>query len=66
MEKNLNKPKVKLIGVNSNVFNLLGICTSALKKNGQVAEADELTKKVFAAGNYDAAIAIMMEYVDVK
>jgi hypothetical protein len=62
----MEKPKVQLTGVDSNVFNLLGRCTSALKKNGQKTEADELTKKVFAAGNYDEAIVLMMEYVDVQ
>lgn len=60
------KPKVKLVGQDSNVFNLIGICTRALKKEGMNAEAKELTTKCFASGSYHEAMAIMMEYCDVS
>jgi len=59
-----NKPKVKLVGQNGNVFNLLGICTKALKRAGQYEEAQELKKRVFSSGSYDEALALMLEYVD--
>jgi len=31
----MNKPKVTLTGADGNVFNLLGICTTALRQAGQ-------------------------------
>ena len=58
------KPKVQLVGQDGNVFNLLGICTKALKRAGQYEEAQELQKRVFASQSYDEALVLMMEYVD--
>jgi len=60
------KPKVKLSGKDSNIFNLLGICTLALKNAGLRDEAKELTNKVFASGSFDEALALMTEYCDVN
>lgn len=60
------KPKVQLTGQNGNVFNLLGICTLALKKAGQKEKATELKNKVFKCKSYDEALQIMMEYCDVS
>ena len=58
------KPKVQLVGQDGNVFNLLGICTRALKRAGQYEEAKELQKRVLASKSYDEALVLMMEYVD--
>ena len=58
------KPKVQLVGQDGNVFNLLGICTKALKRAGQHEEAQELKKRVFASQSYDEALVLMLEYVD--
>ena len=58
------KPKVQLVGQDGNVFNLLGICTKALKRAGQHEEAKELQNRVFASKSYDEALVLMMEYVD--
>jgi len=60
------KPKVKLSNQDGNVFNLLGLCTSALKKAGQKDEAKELTTKVFSSGSYEDAISIMGEYCKIS
>ena len=60
-----SKPRVSLVGQDGNVFNILGICTSALKRASQADKAKELKNRVFGCGSYDAALAIMMEYVDV-
>ena len=59
-----NKPKVQLVGQDGNVFNLLGICTTALKKAGQHKEAKEIVNRVLSCGSYNGAIVIMLEYVD--
>ena len=61
---NKPKPKVQLVGQDGNVFNLLGICTGALKRAGQYDEAQELQSKVFASNSYNEALALMLEYVD--
>jgi hypothetical protein len=61
-----NKPKVNLVGKNSNVFNLIAICAAALKKANLPNEAKVFTKKCFAAESYDQALQIMMEYCDVN
>jgi hypothetical protein len=58
------KPVVKLIGEDSNVFNLLGICTTALKRAGFPEKAAELKTKVMNAGSFDNALATMLEYVE--
>ena len=58
------KPKVQLVGQDGNVFNLLGICTRALKRTGQSEEAKELQNRVMSCGSYDEALTIMLEYVD--
>lgn len=63
--ENLNKPKVTLVGEDGNVFNLIGLCSNALKKAGQPELAKEMSTKIFACGSYDEALCIMMYYCDV-
>lgn len=59
----MTKPLVKLSGENGNVFNLIAICRTALKRAGQSQRADEMTKKIMSeAKDYDHALRIMMEY----
>jgi hypothetical protein len=61
-----NKPKCKLIGEDGNVFSLLGIASKALKKKSLWLEAEEMNRRVMdGAANYEDALAIIMEYVDV-
>ena len=62
----MEKPTVKLIGTDGNIFSVLGKCTQALKKNGQAKEAKELTEKVFSCHSYDDALVLCMEYVEVE
>jgi len=60
------KPRVKLVGENGNVFNLMGICSRALKDAGQKEKATEMCKKITGCGSYDEALAIMMDYCEVE
>ena len=62
----MKKPVCKLIGANGNVFNLIGLAKTALKKAGMTAEASEMTKRCFAAGSYGEALSIIQEYVTVR
>ena len=60
------KPKAKLIGRDSNIYNLMGIAGNALKQNGQREKADEMYQRITqTAKSYDEALVIIMEYVDV-
>jgi hypothetical protein len=63
--ENTKKPKVKLVGKDGNVFNLIGICQAALRKAGQPENAKEMAEKIYASNSYDAALGIMCEYCDV-
>jgi len=58
------KPKARIIGADSNVFNLLGICSRALKDNGFRNESEEMYKRVTSSKSYDEALSIMCEYID--
>lgn len=63
---NTEKPTANLIGQDGNIFNLVGIAARALRRAGQRDKADEMQKRIFAAGSYDSALSIIMEYVDVE
>lgn len=60
----LKKPVAKLIGADGNVFNLLGICSRALRRMPNAY--NELWERVQKAKSYDEALQIMMEYVEVE
>jgi len=58
--------KVKLTGTNGNVFVLGAKVRDALKKAGHDDLAKEFTTKLFSCGSYDAALALMCDYVDAR
>ncbi|MFA0888148.1 MAG: hypothetical protein ACC613_03500 [Synergistales bacterium] len=60
------KPKVHLIGQDGNVFNLVGICSRALKKAGKPEEAKAMRERVFRCGSYTEALSTMGEYVEIN
>ena len=60
------KPKVKLIGENGNIFNLMGIASRALKEAGMREEAKEMFEKITKSKSYDEALRILMEYVEIE
>ena len=60
------KPIAKVIGEDGNVFNLIGICSRALKRAGQNDKATELFKKVTSCGSYDEALCIMSDYCELQ
>jgi len=60
------KPKVRLVGTDGNIFSLLGLCSRALKKAGRLEEAKAMQERVFKAGSYEQALAIMGEYVEIE
>jgi hypothetical protein len=60
------KPVCKLIGEDSNVFNLIGKVSRVLKMNGLKEQAEEMTERVFNSGSYDEALNIISEYVEIE
>ncbi len=58
-----NKPEAPIIGADSNVFNLIGICSRALIKAGYNDKAKEMTNKITNSKSYDEALSIMEEYI---
>ena len=64
-ESKQTKPDCPLIGQNGNIYNLVGIAAKTLKRNGLLAEASEMTEKVFGSGSYDEALGIIGEYVNI-
>jgi len=63
-EKTKRKPRAKLIGADSNVFNLVCIASKALKRAGLGDEAREMQERVFKAASFYEALCILTEYVD--
>ncbi len=54
-----------LIGENGNIYNLVGIASRTLKRNGLSDEASEMMEKVFGSGSYEEALGIIGEYVNI-
>jgi len=60
------KPTCKLIGEDTNIFNLIGKASKALKNSGLKEEAIKMTEECFKAESFDGALRIIMKYVDVE
>lgn len=61
------KITVKLTGEDGNIFNLMGITKRALVKAGQRDKGNEVVAKVIReAKDYEHALLILMEYVNVE
>ncbi len=58
------KPKVKLVGENGNIFNLMSLCTRALKKDGQKTLAKYLVEEVTKSNSYDEALSKLSQYCE--
>ncbi|MBR2885366.1 MAG: hypothetical protein IKB93_11335 [Clostridia bacterium] len=65
MNKETKKPKCKLIGEDSNVFNLLARASRTLKDNGMQKEADEMRDRAKTSKSYDEVLCIIGEYVSI-
>lgn len=62
----MNKPKCTLIGENGNIFNLLGIVTKTLKRNGLGEQVEKVTEEVFSSESYEEALTVLGKYVDIE
>ena len=59
------KPDCALIGQDGNVFNLIGIASRTLRRNGMAEQAKEMSDRVFASGSYHEALNSIGEYVNI-
>ena len=59
------KPKCPLIGQNGNIFNLMGIASKTLKRNGMYDEAKEMCSRITSSGSYYEALNVIGEYVEI-
>ena len=46
------------------MFNLIGICSRALKTAGYLEKALEMANRVTSSGSYEEALSIMCEYIE--
>ena len=58
------KPQCPIIGADGNIFNVMGIASRTLKRNGMPEAANEMRERVMESGGYDNALAVIMEYVE--
>lgn len=58
--------KVKLIGEDGNVFNLIGIVSKALKKAGEKELANTFTKEAFSSNSYEEVLNLIGDYVIIQ
>ena len=61
------KPDCELIGQDGNVFNLIGIASRTLRRNGMEEQAKEMQDRIMGGDcpSYDAALGIIGEYVNI-
>lgn len=59
------KPDCTLIGRDGNIFNLMGIASKTLKRNGMPEEAKEMQERIESSSSYHEALNIIGEYVNI-
>lgn len=60
------RPKMNLIGADGNIFAIMGRASRLLKDTGQWNKANEMCERVMASKSYNAALAIVSEYVETE
>lgn len=61
----INKPKVKLVGIDGNAFSILARVRKALRKAGYPKEHIEKFTEEAISGDYDNLLQVCCKYVDV-
>ena len=57
------KPKMRLIGEDGNIFSILGRASKLLNRAGMKAQSEEMFRRVTASKDYNEALNIISEYV---
>ena len=63
---NRQRPKLRLLGHDGNIFSIMSDASILLKNNDQTAEAKEMCKRVLESGDYYKALLIISEYVETE
>ena len=63
-EQKKAKPLCPLIGQDGNIFNLLGIASKTLNRNGMRDEAQEMRERVLGCHSYEEALGVLCDYVE--
>lgn len=64
-EQTQKKPDCPLIGEDGNIFNIMGIASKTLRRNGMSDEAKEMCERITSSGSYDEVLGIIGEYVNI-
>ncbi|MCQ4863557.1 hypothetical protein [Pseudoflavonifractor phocaeensis] len=59
------KPPCPLIGADGNIFNLIGLATRTLREHGLEDQAREMRVRIMDSGDYNRALTILGEYVEI-
>ena len=62
----LQKPKMELVGHDSNIFSIMGRASFLLQMAGMNAKNKEMVDRVTSCKDYDKALNIISEYVDTE
>lgn len=65
-DKHSDKPSIKLVGEDGNIFAILGRASTALRKSDRAEQTKEMSQRVFNCHSYDDALSIISEYVDTE
>lgn len=60
------RPKMKLVGMDGNIFSILGRASQLLRRNVQADQAKEMIRRVQQSENYYKALNIISEYVETE
>ena len=60
-----SKPKVDLLGVNGNAFNVVGLCRKAARKAGWADEQWDVVREEMFDGDYDHLLMVVVKYFEV-
>ncbi len=61
MQTKPEKPEMQLLGMDGNIFVVLGNASRLLKRNGMGDQAKEMMERATAAGSYEQALIIVSE-----
>ena len=60
------KPAMNLLGMDGNIFGIMGKASQLLKRAGMKDQSDEMVQRVTSCGDYYQALNIISEYVDTE
>jgi len=60
------RPELRLVGVDGNAFNVMGLASQALRKAGASQETIKAYQAAAMEGDYDHLLQVTMRYCDVN